>query len=451
MEYRPFPDERSDEFDAFMRYAFSPPRARTTPRRPTTTTPSPTRGACSTPTTTRSRSARTTLSRCGSAAPTARSPGSPRSRPAGTSPAGERRPHAPGVADGVPRPGRLRLDAVALRMPSTPATAGRPRAAIATSPRPRSARVRRRPDRDRGRRRRSFRPLDEDDYAAVKPVIAAMADRYDLTMDWTEEWWRERAPRMEDRPVRLRLGARRGPPRICAYSFDDDADDADETVMRVTDVAAADDEAWFQLLRFVRNHDDSQVAEVRIQAPPDAPLLDLVEDPAPSTARSEPGRWSGSSMPPPPRSLDPRSGDPETAFSLSVSDPLVDWNDETFRVAVADGTVAVEPTVDGEVDKSEVDGAEAADAAIDIGTLAAAVRRLHVGRRGGPERRARSRFRARRRFARCSRRGRRTFARGSDPAAKSTGRAFIRGPPTTRHEFPRRPTRRRPRGAARRA
>lgn len=37
--------------------------------------------------------------------------------------------------------------------------------------------------------------------------------------------------------------------------------------------------------------------------------------------------------------------------------------------------MAVEPTVDGEVDKSEVDGAEAADAAIDIGTLS----QLYVG------------------------------------------------------------------------
>jgi len=123
------------------------------------------------------------------------------------------------------------------------------------------------------------------------------------------------------------------------------------------------------------NH-DSQVAEVRSKAPPDAPLLDLVEDPAPSTAtaiRTGPMvRLVDAAT-----ALEALDPDPEieTAFSLSVSDPLVDWNDETFRVAVADGTVAVEPTVDGEVDKSEVDGAEAADAAIDIGTLS----QLYVG------------------------------------------------------------------------
>ncbi|ACM57689.1 GNAT family N-acetyltransferase [Halorubrum lacusprofundi] len=221
----------------------------------------------------------------------------------------------------------------------------------------------------------SFRPLDEDDYAAVKPVIAAMADRYDLTMDWTEEWWRERALQGWKTDPFVYGWERDGDLRgICAYSFDDDADDADETVMRVTDVAAADDEAWFQLLRFVRNH-DSQVAEVRIQAPPDAPLLDLVEDPRAVDCEIRTGPMvrlvdAATAL----EALDP---DPEieTAFSLSVSDPLVDWNDETFRVAVADGTVAVEPTVDGEVDKSEVDGAEAADAAIDIGTLS----QLYVG------------------------------------------------------------------------
>jgi len=76
-----------------------------------------------------------------------------------------------------------------------------------------------------------------------------MADRYDLTMDWTEEWWRERALQGWKTDPFVYGWERDGDLRgICAYSFDDDADDADETVMRVTDVAAADDEAWFQLL-----------------------------------------------------------------------------------------------------------------------------------------------------------------------------------------------------------
>jgi len=66
-----------------------------------------------------------------------------------------------------------------------------------------------------------------------------MADRYDLTMDWTEEWWRERALQGWKTDPFVYGWERDGDLRgICAYSFDDDADDADETVMRVTDVAA---------------------------------------------------------------------------------------------------------------------------------------------------------------------------------------------------------------------
>jgi len=149
--------------------------------------------------------------------------------------------------------------------------------------------------------------------------------------------------------------------------------------------------------------------------------------------------------------LDP---DPEieTAFSLSVSDPLVDWNDETFRVAVADGTVAVEPTVDGEVDKSEVDGAEAADAAIDIGTLS----QLYVGYTSVDEAVRSDGLAVGSALADDDSRG---VPAADDapsrgvliPQPKAPAGLFIRGPPTTRHEFPRRPTRRRPRGAARRA
>ncbi|MGQ3329716.1 GNAT family N-acetyltransferase [Halorubrum sp. FL23] len=212
----------------------------------------------------------------------------------------------------------------------------------------------------------AFRRLDGDDYAAVKPVIAAAADRYDLTMDWTEEWWRERALQGWNTDPFVYGWERDGELRaICRYSFDDDADDADDTVMRVSDVVAADDEAWFQLLRLFRNH-DSQVAEVRIRAPPDAPALDLVEDPRAIDCKLRAGPMVrlvdvAAAL----EALDP---DPaiETAFSLSVADPLVDWNDDTFRVDVAAGAVTVE---------SAAGGSDGADAAVDIGSLS----QLYVG------------------------------------------------------------------------
>ena len=217
-----------------------------------------------------------------------------------------------------------------------------------------------------------FRPLDEDDYAAVTPLLAAVADRYDLTMAWTEEWWRERAlSGWKTDPFVYgweRDGDLRG---LCRYAFDDEPDDADETVMRVFDVAAADDEAWFQLLRFCRNH-DSQVGEVRIRAPPDAPLLDLAEDPRAVDCEVETGPMARLvDAAPALEALDP---DPatEAALALAVDDPLASWNDAVFDVTVAEGAVSVEPS-DGDPDD--------ADAAVDVRALS----QLYVGYRSVDE------------------------------------------------------------------
>ncbi|OYR53093.1 GNAT family N-acetyltransferase [Halorubrum sp. Ea1] len=218
----------------------------------------------------------------------------------------------------------------------------------------------------------TFRPLDEGDFAAVEPVLAATADRYDLTMDWTEEWWRERTLSGWTTDPFVYGWERDGDLRgLCRYEFDDDPDDAGETVMRVSDAAAVDDEAWFQLLRFCRNH-DSQVAEVRVRAPPDAPLLDLVEDPRAVDCEVRTGPMvrlvdvAGAV-----EALDP---DPavEATLSLAVVDPLAAWNDATFRVAVVDGDVAVEP-FDAEP--------ASPDATVDVGALS----QLYVGYRSVDE------------------------------------------------------------------
>ncbi|WP_434521432.1 GNAT family N-acetyltransferase [Halorubrum sp. AS12] len=226
----------------------------------------------------------------------------------------------------------------------------------------------------------TFRRLGEDDYPAVKPVLAATAERYDLTMDWTEEWWRERTLQGWKTDPFVYGWERDGEVRaVCAYSFHDEPD-ADDPALRVTDVAVADDEAWFQLLRFFRDH-DSQVDEVRIRAPPDAPLLDLVDDPRAIDCEVRTGPMVR--LVDVAAALEALAPDPEleTAFSLSVADPLVDWNDRTFRVAVADGAVTVEPA-GGETDGETADAeSETADAAVDVGALS----QLYVGYRSVDE------------------------------------------------------------------
>ncbi|WP_424013362.1 GNAT family N-acetyltransferase [Halorubrum xinjiangense] len=233
-----------------------------------------------------------------------------------------------------------------------------------------------------------FRRLGEGDYESVKPVLAATADRYDLTMDWTEEWWRERTLQGWKTDPFVYGWERDGELRaVCAYSFEE-PDDADDPILRVTDVAVADDEAWFQLLRFFRNH-DSQVDEVRIRAPPDAPLLDLVDDPRAVDCEVRTGPMVR--LVDVAAALEAFGPDPavEAAFSLSVADPLVDWNDRTFRVEVADGAVAVEPVDGGEgggrdgAGAGDESGSETgnADAAVEMGALS----QLYVGYRSVDE------------------------------------------------------------------
>lgn len=213
-----------------------------------------------------------------------------------------------------------------------------------------------------------FRRLGADDYPAVRPVLDAMADRYALTMDRTEEWWRERALRGWKTDPFVYGWERDGDLRaICSYAFEDDADD---TVLCVSDAAFVDDEAWFQLLRFFRNH-DSQVAAVRLDAPPDAPLLDLVADPRAVTCEIRTGPMvrlvdvAGAF-----EALDPGPA-VDTAFSIAIEDPLAEWNDAAFRIDVADGSVAVE----------SAPAAEPVDLAADIGALS----QVYVGYRSVTE------------------------------------------------------------------
>lgn len=216
----------------------------------------------------------------------------------------------------------------------------------------------------------TFRRLGEDDYPAVRPVFDAMANRYALTMDRTEEWWRERTLRGWKADPFVYGWERDGELRaICAYTFGD-ANDGDDTVLRVSDAAFVDDEAWFQLLRFFRNH-DSQVAEVVLDAPPDAPLPDLVEDPRAATCEVRTGPMvrlvdvAGAF-----EALDP---DPavDATFSIAVEDPLAEWNDVAFRLDVADGSVAVE----------SAPSAAPVDLAVDVGTLS----QVYVGYRSVEE------------------------------------------------------------------
>jgi len=183
--------------------------------------------------------------------------------------------------------------------------------------------------------------LDADDWERMDAVHDAHGERYDLTMDRTEEWWRKRVlTGWGDDPYAY--GFERDGDLAAYVVYDVDSGD-DGKVLRAQDVAAVDHDAMLAVLRFCADH-DSQVDRVRFWTPADADLLDvipeaddvdatlhvgpmvrLVDVPAALEALSYPDGVSGS-------------------VTVAVSDSLADWNDDTFRLTVADGEATVEPT-----------------------------------------------------------------------------------------------------------
>ena len=196
-----------------------------------------------------------------------------------------------------------------------------------------------------------FRRLAADDPADVE----ALTDLHErsapepLALDRSPDWWRHRVFRTwtgerfvygwgdtDDQELRAYL----------VYGFEED--DPGRT-LAVTYWGAADDEAYRQLLTFLRNH-DSQVSQVRLFAG-DTSLLDRLSDPADDvTTTVKPGPMV-------------RVVDVEGALSrlvtpatdervvLSVRDPRYDWNDSRFELSVDDGlTTCRRVDADGNVD-----------------------------------------------------------------------------------------------------
>jgi len=186
-----------------------------------------------------------------------------------------------------------------------------------------------------------FRRLDADDHERAADLLAATADRYDFTMARTAAWWRERTLRgWQTDPFVYGLDRDGDLRALLSYTFTE-RDDGDGKAMVVSDAAVADPAAWDEVFRFCRDH-DSQVERVRLRLPADVSLLDRVDDPRAVTEEVRAGpMFRLVDVPAALRELAP---DPalDAAFTLAVDDPLVDWHDRPVRVTVADGEVAAE-------------------------------------------------------------------------------------------------------------
>ncbi|QWC18659.1 GNAT family N-acetyltransferase [Halorubrum sp. 2020YC2] len=219
-----------------------------------------------------------------------------------------------------------------------------------------------------------FRRLDADDYDAAADLLAATADRYDFTMARTAAWWRERTLRgWQTDPFVYGLERDGDLRALLSYTFTG-RDEGDGTAMVVSDAAVRDPAAWDEVFRFCRDH-DSQVERVRLRLPVDVSLLDRVDDPRAVTEEVRAGPMfrlvdAAAAL----AAVDP---DPalEARFTLAVDDPLVDWHDRPIRVAVADGAVDAE-----RVDAGSDPGASARDDA-DVTAGVGALSQLYAGYR----------------------------------------------------------------------
>jgi predicted acetyltransferase len=184
-----------------------------------------------------------------------------------------------------------------------------------------------------------FVVLDADDWERVDPVHDAHGAGYELTMDRTEEWWRTRVfDGWRDTP--FAYGFEREDGDLAAYVTYSVQDDDGKT-LQVRDWAAVDHDARLAVLRFLADH-DSQVDAVSVWTRYDADLLDLLPETEAVDAEVK--------LCPMARLVDVEDAlealsYPEGAscdLVLDVADPLAGWNDDAYRVRVADGTATVE-------------------------------------------------------------------------------------------------------------
>ncbi|MFW5924184.1 MAG: GNAT family N-acetyltransferase [archaeon] len=188
---------------------------------------------------------------------------------------------------------------------------------------------------------RRFYRASEDDWRSLDTVLETHANDYELAIDRTESWWRNRAFHRWDFDPYVYVVERDGEPvGYVVYSV---TADGDEKELRVWDMAFVDPSAHRAVLRFVADH-DSQVSSVRITGPPGEVVLDQVDDPASLDLEIEAGPMVRLVDLEPaleaisyPRSLSGR-------VTVAVDDPLVDWNDGRFALSFEVGRVTVEAT-----------------------------------------------------------------------------------------------------------
>jgi len=194
--------------------------------------------------------------------------------------------------------------------------------------------------------------LEADDWERLAPILSTHGADYELTLDRTEEWWRKRVfTGWEKDPYVYCWQDESGDDRAyVVYTVESDG----EKTLESHDVAWVDHDARLAALGFLADH-DSQVSNVKFYGASDSDLVHLAPDPREIETKLHAG--------PMVRIVDVEDAltalDYQTDESvvLDIEDGLADWNDDTYRITTTDGSGTVEP----------VD--ETADATLGIGAL----------------------------------------------------------------------------------
>lgn len=200
-----------------------------------------------------------------------------------------------------------------------------------------------------------YRRVTSGEHEAAATVYDAFVTRYSLGVTRDPSWWRHRVFSGWETDPYVYVWERNGEPRaFITYTIDGSEDGR---TLAVSDLAFVDTESFFALLAFCANH-DSQVSEVTLGLPRDVRLLDAARHPDDIECTHTLGAMA--------RIVDVvetlgalRYPDIDAAVRLSVTDPLVEWNDGTFRLTVRNGDATCEAIAD----------AEGTALAVDIGVL----------------------------------------------------------------------------------
>ncbi|WP_313691219.1 GNAT family N-acetyltransferase [Halorarum halobium] len=208
----------------------------------------------------------------------------------------------------------------------------------------------------------AFVRLAPDDWERLDAVHAAAATE-PLGLDRTEGWWRRRVFRSWRTDPFVYGWERNGELRGYVVYTVEEGDDDGKTFL-AQELVGVDERARRHLLRFARNH-DSQVERIRFTARADTRLFDRLEDPGSVETEIKPGPMF--------RLVDVAAGLSAVSYPahvageavLDVTDDHCDWNDDTFRLSLADGSATCE----------RVAGGADADVSLGVGALS----RLAVG------------------------------------------------------------------------